>query len=156
MHPLAALAANLLSVYAMLQSLAPVSGAPAAAAATVSVRAAARDMPLPLGGLGLKAPGSARPPMGWTTWCTDGVCAAHPELCTDAEIRSVALAMEAQGLRDAGWNRLNLDDWSAPLPPAPQSLVILREGRVITCNPRRGGRAIPSSPRRKRGGYDPL
>ena len=63
--------------------------------------------------------GSARPPMGWNSWCTDGVCAARPQFCSDAEIRAVALAMEAQGLRDAGWNRIHLDDWRVHHPPTP-------------------------------------
>ena len=40
--------------------------------------------------------------MGWTTWCTDGTCGPHPEICTDAEVRSVAVAMKQNGMLDAG------------------------------------------------------
>jgi alpha-galactosidase len=55
-----------------------------------------------------------RPPMGWTTWCTDGTCGPRPEVCTDAEVRSVASAMKANGMLAAGWDRINLDDcWSS-------------------------------------------
>ena len=79
---------------------------------------------------------SKKPPMGWTTWCTDptgagaaggGTCGGlllaaeaaagkpkRPEICTDSEVRSVALAMKAEGMLDAGWDRINLDDcWSS-------------------------------------------
>ena len=71
---------------------------------------------------------SLRPPMGWTTWCTDGTCGPHPEVCTDTEVRSVALAMKEEGLLAAGWDRINLDDcWSSQDRDAKGWLVPVAE-----------------------------
>ena len=53
--------------------------------------------------------GLGRVPMnGWATWCTDGPC--FQDVCTEQEIKSVVLAMEANGLQAAGWNWIEFDD----------------------------------------------
>ena len=47
------------------------------------------------------------PALGWNTWCTIGNCGL--DLCYEQEIRDVADAMVATGLRDAGYTHINLD-----------------------------------------------
>lgn len=48
------------------------------------------------------------PPMGWSTWCTDGPC--FQDVCTQDEVKSVVTAMSASGLQAAGWNWISFDD----------------------------------------------
>ncbi|XP_065911762.1 uncharacterized protein [Dysidea avara] len=48
------------------------------------------------------------PPMGWNTWCTDGSCGR--DYCDAKEIMSIADAMETNGMKDAGYEYINLDD----------------------------------------------
>jgi len=50
----------------------------------------------------------ALPPMGWNTWCTDGKCGR--DVCTEDEVKEVALAMIQNGMQAAGYNYVNLDD----------------------------------------------
>eukprot|EP01094_Clydonella_sp_ATCC50884_P002197 TRINITY_DN11687_c0_g1_i1.p1 TRINITY_DN11687_c0_g1~~TRINITY_DN11687_c0_g1_i1.p1 ORF type:complete len:425 (-),score=48.40 TRINITY_DN11687_c0_g1_i1:107-1381(-) len=56
------------------------------------------------------------PPMGWTTWCTDnGIIPCYNDFCNETEVKSVADAMVANGMRDLGYTYLNLDDcWAGP------------------------------------------
>ena len=69
------------------------------------------------------------PPLGWNTWCTSAACDQpdSPALphggrmtgglhdnCSEALVKSVATEMIANGMRDAGYTRINLDDcWGA-------------------------------------------
>ena len=67
---------------------------------------------------------SRTPPLGWNTWCTYGGC-AQPSLdpslrnpthdwCNAPEIISMAEAMASNGMKDLGWEYINLDDcWTA-------------------------------------------
>ena len=51
------------------------------------------------------------PPMGWNSWCTEGHCGL--DTCHEDEIKAIASAMQANGMQDAGYEYLNLDDcWS--------------------------------------------
>lgn len=55
------------------------------------------------------------PPLGWSTWetCGDSQC-AH-DVCSEAELKSVATSMQRSGLQAAGWNYVNVDDcWGGP------------------------------------------
>ena len=54
-----------------------------------------------------------RPPMGWSTWCTNGPC--FQDVCTQDEVKSVVLSMNASGLQAAGWNWISFDDVSCGL-----------------------------------------
>eukprot|EP01084_Bolivina_argentea_P002915 5434_1 len=52
------------------------------------------------------------PAMGWNSWCSDWMCGS--DVCNDIEVRSVAEAMIKNGMKNVGWNRINLDDcWEA-------------------------------------------
>lgn len=52
------------------------------------------------------------PFMGWNTWCTSGTC--ETDVCNDVEIKQVAQALLSNGMYDAGYRFINLDDcWSA-------------------------------------------
>ena len=66
------------------------------------------------------------PPLGWSTWCTWGSCGQDPSLfpnltwgqfhdvCSEAMVKDVAQAMIDQGLREAGYKWVTLDDcWEA-------------------------------------------
>lgn len=48
------------------------------------------------------------PPMGWNTWCTQGHCGL--DVCNDAEVRSIADAMASNGMKEAGYQYINMDD----------------------------------------------
>lgn len=56
------------------------------------------------------------PPMGWTTWCTDtGIIPCYDDYCSQAEIESVARAMASNGMKELGYEYINLDDcWAGP------------------------------------------
>jgi hypothetical protein len=55
----------------------------------------------------------ATPPMGWSSWCTNDICGI-PDLCSEFEVRNKADAMVANGMRDAGYRMMLLDDcWAA-------------------------------------------
>ena len=55
------------------------------------------------------------PPLGWSTWETCGDAKCSHDACTESEIKAVARAMASNGLRDAGWTHINLDDcWTGP------------------------------------------
>eukprot|EP01116_Phalansterium_solitarium_P014869 TRINITY_DN3275_c0_g1_i1.p1 TRINITY_DN3275_c0_g1~~TRINITY_DN3275_c0_g1_i1.p1 ORF type:complete len:432 (+),score=138.54 TRINITY_DN3275_c0_g1_i1:122-1417(+) len=64
-----------------------------------------------------------RPAMGWSTWCTGGACGQEnldlPEqslhdVCTEAEIVSVAQAMVDNGMQAVGFTQIVVDDcWAA-------------------------------------------
>lgn len=64
------------------------------------------------------------PPMGWNTWCTSAACdqpntpsmsrAGLHDNCSEALVKSVATEMISNGMRDAGYRHINLDDcWGA-------------------------------------------
>jgi len=46
--------------------------------------------------------------MGWNTWCTLGKCGR--DYCNETEIRSIAQTMIRNGMKDLGYNYVNLDD----------------------------------------------
>lgn len=55
------------------------------------------------------------PPLGWSSWktCADDQC-TH-DVCDEDEVKSVALAMEANGMLAAGYKYIILDDcWAYP------------------------------------------
>jgi len=58
--------------------------------------------------------GLARTPqLGWNTWCALNTCGY--DVCYEAEIRAMADAMVANGMRDLGYTMINLDDcWGYP------------------------------------------
>jgi alpha-galactosidase len=66
----------------------------------------------------------ATPPMGWNSWCTDSLCnAAGLDPCSEKMVRSVADAFVSEGLKDAGYEYINLDDcWSAKTRDADGNL----------------------------------
>ena len=54
------------------------------------------------------------PPLGWNTWKTCGEATCEHDNCNEGEIKSVALAMAANGMQDLGYNYVNLDDcWAS-------------------------------------------
>ena len=55
-----------------------------------------------------KAPGRLPPVLGWNTWCTQNECG--DDWCSADEILSVANSMKENGMLDAGYEYLNLDD----------------------------------------------
>jgi len=48
------------------------------------------------------------PVLGWNTWCTEGNCGR--DYCDDTEIREIVDAMSTNGMKDVGWEYVNLDD----------------------------------------------
>lgn len=51
----------------------------------------------------------ARPPMGWNSWCTDGLCNAFgDDICNEALVKSIADSMVAQGMATLGYEYVNL------------------------------------------------
>eukprot|EP01114_Cavostelium_apophysatum_P019478 TRINITY_DN6295_c0_g1_i1.p1 TRINITY_DN6295_c0_g1~~TRINITY_DN6295_c0_g1_i1.p1 ORF type:complete len:417 (+),score=14.15 TRINITY_DN6295_c0_g1_i1:37-1287(+) len=48
------------------------------------------------------------PPMGWNTWCTSGPC--ERDYCWEQEIFEIADALVSNGMKDLGYNYVNLDD----------------------------------------------
>ena len=51
----------------------------------------------------------ARPPMGWNSWCTDGLCNAFgDDICNEPLVKSIADAFVEQGMADAGYEYVNL------------------------------------------------
>ncbi len=57
---------------------------------------------------------------GWSTWCTENdILPCYDDFCNEQEIRSVADAMAANGLKDLGYNYIVLDDCCAPLQLLP-------------------------------------
>jgi hypothetical protein len=73
--------------------------------------AAAYDNGASIGGVSL-----ALPPRGWTTWCTDDVCGLL-DFCNEAEVKSIADAMVAQGMRRLNYSLILLEC----VPAAPRS-----------------------------------
>ena len=62
-----------------------------------------------------KAPGRLPPVLGWNTWCTQNECG--DDWCSADEILSVANSMKENGMLDAGYEYLNLDDcWGVRRP----------------------------------------
>jgi alpha-galactosidase len=47
------------------------------------------------------------PPMGWNTWCTEGSCGR--DFCNAQEVMAVADAMTTNGMKDVGFQYINLD-----------------------------------------------
>lgn len=55
------------------------------------------------------------PPLGWATWQTCGDESCGHDVCTEAEVKQVATAMQRNGLHAAGYTLIILDDcWVAP------------------------------------------
>ena len=65
------------------------------------------------------------PPLGWSTWQTCGDSECSHDACTEQEIKEVATAMTANGMRDLGWSLVTLDDcWvSSARDPATSKLT---------------------------------
>lgn len=65
--------------------------------------------------------GAGRTPvLGWSTWQTCGDTACSHDACTETEIKSVAVAMAANGMLDIGWDTISLDDcWVAETRAVP-------------------------------------
>jgi alpha-galactosidase len=52
------------------------------------------------------------PPLGWSSWCSEGGC--ETDYCHEAEVRQVATAMLSNGLHSRGYRWIILDDcWAA-------------------------------------------
>ena len=49
------------------------------------------------------------PPMGWNTWCTMGQCGR--DYCDDKEVRQIADAMSTNGMLEAGYEYIVLDEY---------------------------------------------
>jgi alpha-galactosidase len=55
------------------------------------------------------------PPLGWSTWCTNDIIECFDDYCDEEEIRAIADAMVANGMKDAGYQYIFLDDcWAGP------------------------------------------
>mmetsp|Transcript_11772 Transcript_11772/g.14224 ORF Transcript_11772/g.14224 Transcript_11772/m.14224 type:complete len:428 (+) Transcript_11772:68-1351(+) len=52
---------------------------------------------------------ASSPPMGWNTWCTDDICGLI-DRCTESEVHSVADAISSNGMKELGYEYINLDD----------------------------------------------
>eukprot|EP01083_Nonionella_stella_P217300 780266_1 len=53
-----------------------------------------------------------RPVMGWNTWCSIEGCGT--DICNQWEVVSIAQAMKSNGMYDAGYDHVNMDDcWDA-------------------------------------------
>jgi alpha-galactosidase len=64
------------------------------------------------------------PPLGWNTWKTCGEKTCGHDICNEAEIKSVAIAMKNNGMYELGYNYVNLDDcWAYPRDPKTQQLT---------------------------------
>ena len=48
------------------------------------------------------------PLMGWNTWCTQNTCGV--DWCTSVEVLDVAQTIKSNGMLDAGYDHINLDD----------------------------------------------
>ena len=47
------------------------------------------------------------PPLGWNTWKTCGEKTCGHDICNEAEIKSVAIAMKNNGMYELGYNYVN-------------------------------------------------
>jgi alpha-galactosidase len=64
------------------------------------------------------------PPLGWNTWKTCGEESCGHDICNEAEIKSVAMAMIQNGMQDLGYNYVNLDDcWASKRNETDQTLT---------------------------------
>lgn len=63
----------------------------------------------------LAMPPPLTPWMGWSSWCTDnGVVPCYDDMCTEAEILSVAQALVTNGMHAKGFTMISLDDcWAS-------------------------------------------
>jgi len=53
------------------------------------------------------------PPMGWSSWCTDDYCGLL-DYCKEKEVKSVVDSMKENGMLEAGYDYVLLDDcWSS-------------------------------------------
>ena len=63
------------------------------------------------------------PPLGWNSWKTCGEPTCGHDICNEAEVKSVATAMQENGMQSLGWNYVNLDDcWALQRDPDNQTL----------------------------------
>ena len=54
----------------------------------------------------------SRPALAWNTWCSIEGCGT--DICNEVEIQEIAQAMRSNGMYDAGYTRINMDDcWEA-------------------------------------------
>ena len=79
---------------------------------------------------------SQKPPLGWNSWCTMGMCGqggvspgkmSLHDVCNETEIKSIGEAMHSSGLYAMGYDRVNLGEQTAPslLPDLAPSLTSL-------------------------------
>jgi alpha-galactosidase len=62
------------------------------------------------------------PPLGWSTWCADGPC--ELDYCSEPEVKAAAEALIANGMYDAGYRWILLDDcWAAGARTANDSIT---------------------------------
>lgn len=56
-----------------------------------------------------------KPPMGWSSWCTDGFCnLVGKDICNEKLVQSIADSFVAQGMDKLGYEYVTLDDcWSS-------------------------------------------
>eukprot|EP00041_Stephanoeca_diplocostata_P018620 m.390962 g.390962 ORF g.390962 m.390962 type:complete len:408 (-) comp21066_c0_seq2:315-1538(-) len=62
-----------------------------------------------------------KPPLGWQTWCSAGPCGT--DHCFDFQIRETAKAMSENGMKEAGYEWIVLDDCWHPSRPDNGTLV---------------------------------
>jgi alpha-galactosidase len=63
-----------------------------------------------------------RPPMGWSSWCTEGSCGR--DYCDETEVQAMANTMLSNGMHSLGWNFIVLDDcWAYDRDPATGQLT---------------------------------
>jgi alpha-galactosidase len=61
------------------------------------------------------------PALGWNGWCTDGPC--QRDVCYETTVLEIADAMVSSGMRELGWEYVNLDDcWGSTERAADGSL----------------------------------
>jgi alpha-galactosidase len=76
------------------------------------------------GGLAINNGVARTPPLGWSTWETCGNAACEHDFCTESEVLEVADILVSSGLRDLGWEYVNLDDcWSGASRDAEGALT---------------------------------
>jgi alpha-galactosidase len=61
------------------------------------------------------------PPMGWDTWCSLGRCGR--DYCDEGEVKEIADAMADNGMKDVGFEYINLADCWADHRDANGELV---------------------------------
>lgn len=60
--------------------------------------------------MGLENGVGRKPPLGWNTWKTCGETRCRHDVCNEMEIKTIATAMEREGMVALGYEYVNLDD----------------------------------------------